>query len=328
MDENFEVALADLRYSGMEIPWRNRKIYNLRLAHAMQRLGYNKKAVDRVKFCASSLIFEKDVLSFQKKLLKKDLRFCKNILCPICQGRRAEKNFYNLQKVLEILETEDGNINQKMIMMTLTIKNTDSSSFSETIDTLIKGFGKLVKRKVFKDAVKGYYRTLEVTVNNQENYHPHLHVLCVVEDDYFQKNKKKYLSTEDVQKLWKEAIQVDYTPICNIEKVRDSNGLREVSKYILKAMNILEQQSPEALDGVVRTLLDGLYKRRLVAYGGVMKQASKKIKLDEELYVIKDEHCENEGMTTQERYYWSPYHAKDYIRDENYRYKNRASKFS
>ncbi len=50
----------------------------------------------------------------------------------------------------------------RWLFLTLTVKNTDSESLSETISDMFKGFNRLSKYKAFKTSIKGFFRALEV----------------------------------------------------------------------------------------------------------------------------------------------------------------------
>src|SRR5699024_4502293 len=111
----------------------------------------------------------------------------------------------------------------KYIFLTLTVKNCYGEDLKDTLDLMTGSFNKLNQRKPFKNAVKGYFRSLEVTYNEDENtYHPHFHLILAVNKSYFS-DTKSYLSQEDWTNLWKESLKVDYTPIVDVRRIKASD---------------------------------------------------------------------------------------------------------
>ena len=79
--------------------------------------------------------------------------------------------------------------NYDFLFLTLTVPNCTGYDLPETIDNLQYGFRRLLQMKKFKNAVKGYFKALEVTINKKRfctaMYHPHYHVILAVDKSYF-----------------------------------------------------------------------------------------------------------------------------------------------
>lgn len=65
---------------------------------------------------------------------------------------------------------------------------------------------------------------MEVTHNTQygtknfDTYHPHFHVLIAVNKSYF--TSRDYLSQARWTAAWQQALQVDYTPIVDVRRIK------------------------------------------------------------------------------------------------------------
>lgn len=277
-----------------------------------------------MKYCAVALNYDKDLETLGMKLTKRDLRFCKHFLCPICQGRKSISNFYRLQRIIKRIEEEDGK-SPALILITLTVKNVSAEAFPEAIKKILSGWKK-IERKAKMGQIKGYYRSLEVTVPNSNEYHPHLHVLCMVDEDYFKKKNNDYIKIEELVQFWKQSISAEYTPVCYIQRVKGEKGILEVCKYMVKSSDITQNHTSEEIDQIIITLITGLTRRRLISYGGRFKEVNKMIKEEdankrkngngeEELLNLTGRSGECGEYVAEEIYHWDWYRM-DYARIE------------
>ena len=281
-ETNIEV-LKDINKNGKDNNWKERKESNLKLADSYKRLGFKKYY--RVVDCSTFLEFGV-TKSSNLKLLKAN--FCKVRLCPMCAWRRSLKIFGQVSKVMDYVER---NYNYRYIFLTLTVKNCYGEDLKDTLDLMTKSFNKLSERKAFKQAVKGYFRSLEITYNKKDNtYHPHFHLILAVNKNYFT-DDRTYLSQEKWTNLWKESLKVDYTPVVDVRRVKSKNKdfgkvVAETAKYTVKADDYLIKDEDgkideELTDNVVKTLDKALHRKRLVSFGFIFKEIHKMLKLDD-----------------------------------------------
>ncbi|NFU58580.1 hypothetical protein FDF96_12600 [Clostridium botulinum] len=280
-----ENQLVDISKSGKEVPWVDKKIRTLLLAESYKRLN-NKKAY-RVQECGSFLEFKRYLTTGELKL--QGANFCKVRLCPMCAWRRQLKIFAQVSKVMDsALQIKD----YRFIFLTLTCKNIYAEDVSNTLDHLFKAFNLLTKRKQFKQSVKGWFRALEIThkldVNSKDfnTYHPHFHVILMVNKSYFNK-PEIYISQEKWTNLWQSCLKVDYTPIVNVKafkvssKSKVAKSVAEAAKYTAKDKDYLISDNEEMTDSSVRVLDGALANRRLTAFGGELKKIHKELNLDD-----------------------------------------------
>lgn len=208
----------------------------------------------------------------------------------------------------------------EFLFLTLTQKNVKSEELEEEINRMMEAFKKFTKRKEFKTSVKGFFRALEITYNKKrDDYHPHFHVILVVEKTYFK--SRHYLKQDDWCRLWQDSMKLDYKPTVDIRKFKSetdkelSKSLAEATKYTVKDADYLikgrnGKLNPERTDKVVKTLSEALAYRRLIAWGGVLKDIHKSLNLDDAEkgdLIITDENKEDviTGLYIIEQYRWS-----------------------
>ena len=207
----------------------------------------------------------------------------------MCSWRRSLKIFGQVSRVMDHVEE---NYNYKYIFLTLTVQNCYGEDLKDTLDLMTHSFSKLSRRKAFKDAVKGYFRSLEITYNEEmDTYHPHFHLILAVDKNYFT-NSRIYLSQAKWTELWKQSLKADYTPIVNVKRIKANNdktygeAIAETAKYTVKAEDYLIRDEKGDIkknltDKIVDTLDTALHRKRLVSFGFKFKEVHKKLKLDD-----------------------------------------------
>lgn len=265
-------VLSDKTARGKERPWKINKLSNGYIALAYDEVDPSK--ANRMRDCASWLEFEIGDDNVKKL---HNANFCRVRLCPICAWRRSLKTFGQVSAVVEKLADD-----YKYVFLTLTVRNCSSDELSDTITHLNKSFDRMTKYVVWKKAVKGYFRSLEVTHNTKENtYHPHYHCLLCVNKSYF--TSRNYISQNDFTQMWKKALKIDYTPIVHVESIKHSKAkaIAEVAKYSTKASEIICFDDWDLTVETVRVLDAALANRRLTTFSGVMRDVHKKLHLDD-----------------------------------------------
>ncbi|WP_045850785.1 protein rep [Domibacillus enclensis] len=289
MDINKHIALNDSYKNGKKKPWRLRKKQSNQLANSYKRIGEINKSL-RVGSCGNVLLFQECPDGHQKQLVR--AFFCKVRLCPMCAWRRSLKIVQQLKSMTHIVNQSHS---LKWVFLTLTVKNVSGPELDETIRHMFQSWQRLSQRKVFKDNVKGWFRALEVTRSNSDgSYHPHIHVLLAVTAGYFA--GKNYVRKEKWRVLWQEALRSDYMPVVDIRKVkvkRNPNqeaetlkseeqkraleaAILETAKYPVKPASYAVPGNRQGTDDAVRHLDRALRGKRMIAFGGVLKQAQQK----------------------------------------------------
>lgn len=236
----------------------------------------------RVHNCGTYLEFWLNEKRNWQKLVRAN--YCRDRLCPTCAWRRSVKNYIEDMKCFERLQ------GGRYLLLTLTAKNIGGEALPNEITNYINSWNCMAKDKAIRKYLMGTVRALEVTYNrSRDDYHPHLHILLHVKDNYFSRG---YLSQEKWRKMWEEYAGLDYYSQVDIRAVKMNKGvplpsvLAEISKYCVKFSDLsdLDENTYTKVIGVLDKALSG---RRLISYTGTIRSMRKKLKMTDD---IKD--CE------------------------------------
>ncbi|MFL4616627.1 protein rep [Staphylococcus aureus] len=283
IDENQDnETLKDVSKSGKTRPWREKKIDNVSYADVLEILKIKK--AHNVKQCGNVLEFKPTDEGYLK--LHKAW-FCKSKLCPVCNWRRAMKNSYQAQRVIgEVVKEKPTS---RWLFLTLSVKNAiDGETLNDSLKHMTESFRRLFKYKKISKNLIGFMRSTEVTVNkNDGSYNQHMHILLCVENAYFRK-KENYITQAEWVDLWQKALKVNYKPVANIKAIKPNKkgdkdiqaAIKETSKYSVKSSDYLTGDSEKDTE-IVDDLEQGLYRKRMLSYGGLLKKKHKELNLDD-----------------------------------------------
>lgn len=264
------------------------------------------KRADRVMQCGDYMKIAVPEAGGAEKII--DANFCRDRLCPMCNWRKSVKIFGQVSTILKFLKDDF-----RFIFLTLTVPDVPEQRLNGGLDQLFKSWSTLTKRKAFKKAVKGYFRTLEITVKYDDDkdidlYHPHFHVILAVTKSYFTQSKV-YLNHTKWTKLWCDccaAAGVDVPMVKNpktgemapflsvdVRRIRaretagktetsEAAAASEVAKYALKDDEYLGGELSD-VDRAARVffLSQALKGRRLISLGGCFSKARKALELED-----------------------------------------------
>lgn len=255
-----------------ELKTENQRISNLYLVLSHQsenenqtkKASYYKKKAEELQSCSSIYLqaIDKSVVPPEEKIFT---FYCHNRFCPICIYKNSKQIF---KLVLDIVNHPEAK-NYSYVFMTLTIKNCKAEDLPDTITQLLEGYRSLMRNKnaQLSKRVLGTFRCLESTYNyKNKTFHPHLHVLLMLDKSYF-KDAKKYLTKERLAIIWQNALKVDYTPVVDIRKTYNASGktVAEVSKYTVKSSEINNAD-------VLATYDNSFKRRRLRSFTGRFRE--------------------------------------------------------
>lgn len=191
--------------------------------------------------------------------------FCHNRFCPLCLYKTSKLTFKLILDIVNHPKAKDCSF----LFMTLTVKNCKESELSETIDLLLNSYNKLITNKTtqFSKRFLGTFKVLESTYNRKnKTYHPHLHILVMIDKSYF-KDTKKYLNKTKLIEIWQKALGVDYKPSVDIRATynAESKTVAEVSKYTVKSSEIVNAD-------ILKTYDKAFFKRRLKSFTGLFRE--------------------------------------------------------
>lgn len=300
------IVLKDIKKNGKEQPWQKKKLANVNYFELLHILKFKK--AERVSKCGEILEF--DVTNEGRMKLAKAW-FCKSPLCSMCNWRKTMKRSVQTTKIVE--EVIRQKPNARWLFLTLSVKNVFAGEeLDRSLKQMTVGFNRLMKyKKVIKNMI-GFMRSTEVTVNQKDgSYNQHMHVLLCVESTYF-KSSDDYLSQKNWTDLWQKAMKLYYVPVVHIESVKNKKrnkqseftaieaAVQETAKYAVKDSDYLTGNLENDLE-VVKDLEQGLFKKRMISYGGLLKVIHKELNLDdlEEGDLI---HVDDESETEEKAY--------------------------
>lgn len=169
---------------------------------------------------------------------------CRDRLCPLCsrlRGRQVRHRITNLVARADSVR-----------FVTLTMPRTDEG-LGERIDTLLKAFSALRRRKAWKDRVAGGLFVVETTRGSEgEHWHVHLHLL--IEGEYF---PQAVLKAE-----WQSV-----TGGASIVDIRAVHGRQQAVNYVAKYVS--KGADVEGWDAdTICEFAEGVHRRRLMGTFG------------------------------------------------------------
>lgn len=282
--------------------WQKYKAQSLAVADSFRQCLFidSLRYSNRMRDCAAVLKFKTCPHGHEKRL--EWASFCGGRFCPICQRRKSLVMFHQVKTLIHCHLTKYKS--DRPLLLTLTIPNVKANDLPKAIDSMQKGFKKLTMRRQFKKSIRSYFRALEVTFNeNRDDYHPHFHVLLMVPESYFKRDRGLYISQEEWLSMWQESMQMPEITQVDIRRVRKKGKKKpieavtaEVAKYATKPSNYLKRlptgkysANPEVLE----SLYWALKSRRLTGFGGYFYHLRKELRLkdveDADLVHIKDD---------------------------------------
>src|SRR5699024_9787329 len=134
----------------------------------------------------------------------------------------------------------------------------------------------------------GFMRATEVTVNIIDiSYNQHMHVLVCVESTYFYKIEY-YVNLKQWITFWKIVMKLYHDLIVKVQMIRPKNkhkndiksAIDETTKYLEKDTDFMTDDEERNLQRLA-DLEEGLYRKRLISYGGLLKEIHKELNLDD-----------------------------------------------
>lgn len=252
--------------------------------------GFTKES-EKIKQCGNYLEFalkENQITKENKKKLA-GANFCKNRFCPMCSWRRIRNITGQLKDAFSVIQEK-----QKVatLFLTLTVTNPDVKDLKSTIAKMNKSFNEMTRTKPFKNAVLGYFKSIEILGDKtpRGQAHPHFHILLVVKESYFKKSD--YLNKSEWTEMWKKALRVDYTPVVYVSRIKSKNenfsdidsAIIETVKYSVKHSDLVKRSNEDFYYLYTQTK-----NLRFISAGGILKEHLNLIKIDEDLINLKKE---------------------------------------
>jgi plasmid rolling circle replication initiator protein Rep len=334
-EQSFDDCLYDYKEPGKLRLWDQRKTIAKEVSKTCSKTPGLEKYAPRIWECGRNLGFKACIFLEHGKKLKR-ANFCHYRLCPMCQPIKASKvrnEVYEIAKAHLEKFPEDT-----PLLLTLTAPNITGDFIGREIDSHMKAFERLIKRKVVKEMNRSWFKALEITKNKDRNdYHPHFHILLMVSPEYFHKNSPLYITHEKWLKLWQEAKRDPSITQVDIRAIKDTGEgkleaiIAEVAKYATKPSSYISKNKNgnPVIDGeALQYLHHGLRGRRTIGYGGYFKKVRKEIKLLklEKAAAVAAERLNEDGTLKEEKPELCRVCHQPMV-DENYGYRNKIKRY-
>ena len=247
----------------------------------LEQLGlkhFSEKTLQRIHDCGN---FIQSVLTADEstgKVVKANR--CMNRFCPICLATRSRKQGFALGVILETLRE---NYDYKFLFLTLTVPNVPGHELIKELQKQYESLKRFIQRKQFKNISKGYVRKTEITYNpNRNDFHPHIHMLIAVDENYF--TRENYVKQETWLEIWKKCKKDDSITQVHIKKANEES-FRELAKYEAKDLEYLNY-GEEVFD----VFFKALKGRKTLTFNGCFQEHKKLFELGEfDDYIEKDD---------------------------------------
>lgn len=265
------LKLQDFTSFGKLRPWEVRREQTIGVAEAYRELAGRSEGKEFARIgnlmerCGTALEFACATLFETEDQVRRLVmaNFCRGRLCPMCNWRRSQKIGNELERVVERYRQQ--NPKSAMVMLTLTERNVSAADLGDTIGQMSKAFSRLRKRVEWLGAVKASFRSVEVTCPQPGEFHPHMHILLFVDENYFAKSHDLYVPQAEWARLWRECRGLNYHPVVDVRRMK---RVSEVAKYVTKSADYLTADADgwSADPDTIGALHVALKSRRLIGW--------------------------------------------------------------
>ena len=301
-----QIKLTDV--SPGDKPWETHRKHADTIQSYYHSDPWTRKKAERVRQCAQALQFAwvQDEQTGECRIKLYNTQFCRVRHCPVCEWRKSMRwkaRFY--QAIPEIMAEYPT---ARFLFLTLTVRNCRVDDLRETIRWMNHAWQKFIQRRRIAKQVQGWIRATEVTKNPKDDTaHPHFHCFLMVPRSYFKGDN--YIKADDWREMWRQSLQVNYTPQINVKPVKEVNkGIKEVLKYSAKP-----QQLAQDKDWFLE-FASQVHKLRFMASGGALKHVLKDHVSKEEMIHTESEDGAGEELEPGPVFDWYSSQKHYYLR--------------
>lgn len=325
-------TLHDVSSTGKVRPWRKQKMSSRAIAASMMRIwekhprkniAFKKRGI-LMTACSDYLVFGDHVDPETGEVVKvlDAANFCRDRLCPMCQWRKSLVTFAQLSQIMDFIDLHHPG-GFVPVFLTLTMRNVHGCELSDGITAILVAWSRMMVLKAHdrkpRQVCAGWFRALEITYNAETGeWHPHIHAVLLMPADYFT-NPEKYIDHDAWVAEWRWALRAGYDPSVDVRTIKNdrADAVAEVSKYAVKPGEWVSDDH-DATDERVELLANVLKGRRLVAFGGVMKETRKALaQVDAESADLvrtgEDEAIRGDLRVALDRWEWQAGITNDYV---------------
>lgn len=275
------IANLDEKVNAYFEKWGSMKGKNQIIATKMMKIGLSKRAL-RMNECSTNIFYGVCKGCGNLEIIKSNL--CRDRLCPTCQWRLSRQRFSEMLQVLDFISSEQF----VPIFFTATVRNCKVLDLNATLKKMSVAWNRFLASRKIRPLFCGWAKAVEVTYNAKtREVHPHYHVIFLV-------NPEKMLDEGQMYTLlssqWSNALKEDYTPITDLKIIKDYyspevedefdkllSAIRETYKYTVKCSSMEDMPL-----SIFKEFVANISNIRLSSFGGIIKEARKKLGLKAE----------------------------------------------
>lgn len=283
--------------------WTEHKKQSKRVAEKMKNIGKKERA-ERMANCADFIEYEHcpecDTYHIKKTYL------CRDRFCPVCTWRLSLKRYSNMRAITDTLQA--GYPELKYSLITLTVKNCKASELSSHLKKMANAWNNAIRRRPIKKALAGWAKSIEITYNEKERtVHPHFHVIFAWHNPASEEVIKAWIEAATKEGLKANAKAQNAQNLHQKENKEQTmaGAICETFKYTIKSKDLDDMPLSE-----FRALVDSMSGKRLISFGGIIKELAADLKIEMETADDTDETievCHKCGNSSLEKiiYKWS-----------------------
>lgn len=215
---------------------------------------------------------------------------CRDRLCAICAAKLARATAAQALQAMAVMQLDESLQGCTWGLLTLTVRNVPADALSSTIDKMLHHWAALRRVRPVARIMRAWARNIEITYNKaRHTYHPHIHCIVAVTDAEMcalsQTHPEPGSGIPQHPAMqwaawWRQAANLDYTPVCDIRPLTSTDAVYEVSKYATKPSSIFDSALSFGIKKrVVRTIAEAIFGRRLKSYGGAWLKARRALNM-------------------------------------------------
>lgn len=226
--------------------YTDHKLQSQEMAARLQKIGLPSFEARGARMMNCNSIVGGQLCPICKRFHTTNASLCRDRLCPNCGWTLAHKRALAMfDAITELSEQHDIAV----IHVVLTVRHDSAAEhFEASVASLNEGlqrFTSIMKRQKRFRCMLGSVISLEM-LNDSHGLHPHAHMLWIVDRKYFDDP----VTQDELCKLWRSALRVDYKPITYIKLAYDKDGagdfrsaVYECVKYNIKTADLLSLPS-------------------------------------------------------------------------------------
>lgn len=260
--------------------WAMKKAYAKRRAAKMKEAGFYARA-HRMNECAE--VIGGKICTSCGHFHLTTASLCRDRLCPLCEWRLSMKRFAKMMALVNCIRAESD---ETWAAYTLTGKNCRGDELEFMLCEMSRAWNCIASAKKFKQHYSGWAKSLEITYNHDTHtFHPHFHILTVGDgcDSTYILQRWQKATTFATSWMAQETHRIT-------SKWVDEPTSDDIVAAVLEAYKYAIKEQPDKKGRIIddmpigdfRILAESIGGKRLISFGGIIKEWAKELELEVE----------------------------------------------